>query len=180
MAEPFIADDSAVSAVLAEVQVQWLSTVKDKARARRLLAKHHYLGDVRAVGEPLFYAVINGGGDWLGVLVFCAASRRLRARDRWIDWSEEQRRRRLPLVVNNSWAFTQPQGTGFCQPGLHQAGLNMEPSKIRSERFRLRSRQTPRSPTRNAIHGNGRDGKKRRARPWFHHVVRLVGRRFPK
>jgi hypothetical protein len=35
------------------------------------------------------------------VLVFCAASRRLRARDRWINWSEEQRRRRLPLVVNN-------------------------------------------------------------------------------
>ena len=98
MAKTIIAGGSAVSAALAEVQVQLLPTVKDKAPARRLLAKHHYLGDVRAVGEQLFYAVTNGGGDWLGVLVFCAASRRLRARDLWIGWSEEQRRRRLPLV----------------------------------------------------------------------------------
>ena len=53
------------------------------------------------MGEQLFYAITDGRGGWLGVLVFCAASRRLRARDRWIGWSEEQRRRRLPLVVNN-------------------------------------------------------------------------------
>jgi hypothetical protein len=91
----------APSDALAEVQTRLLSTAKDKARLRRLLARHHYLGDVRAVGEQLFYAITDGRGDWLGVLVFCAASRRLRARDRWIGWSEEQRRRRLPLVVNN-------------------------------------------------------------------------------
>src|SRR6266542_1632555 len=89
------------SAALAEVQIQLLCVSKTKARARRLLAKHHYLGEVRAVGEQLFYAITDGRGDWLGVLVFCAASRRLRARDRWIGWSEEQRRRRLPLVVNH-------------------------------------------------------------------------------
>ena len=49
--------------------------------------------------------------DWLGVLVFCAASRRLRARDRWIGWSEEQRRRRLPLVVNNCRFLLLPDKT---------------------------------------------------------------------
>jgi hypothetical protein len=76
-----------------------------------LLAKHHYLGDVRAVGEQLFYAVADGSGDWLGVLVFCAASRRLRARDRWIGWTEEQRRRRLPLVVNNCRFLLLPHKT---------------------------------------------------------------------
>jgi hypothetical protein len=111
MAKPIIADGSAVSAALAEVQVQLVSSVKDKARARRLLAQHHYLGDVRAVGEQLFYAVSTGGGDWLGVLVFCAASRRLRARDQWIGWSEEQRRRRLPLVVNNCRFLLLPDKT---------------------------------------------------------------------
>jgi hypothetical protein len=96
---------------LAEVQVQLLSSPQDKARAHRLLAKHHYLGDVRAVGEQLFYAITTGQGDWLGVLVFCAASRRLRARDRWINWSEEQRRRRLPLVVNNCRFLLLPHKT---------------------------------------------------------------------
>jgi hypothetical protein len=98
-------------APLAKVQIQLLSTAKTKGRARRLLAKHHYLGDVRAVGEQLFYAIGNGEGAWLGVLVFCAASRRLRARDQWIGWTEEQRRRRLPLVVNNCRFLLLPHKT---------------------------------------------------------------------
>ena len=66
---------------------------------------------MRAVGEQLFYALTDGHGDWLGVLVFCAASRRLRARDRWIGWSEEQRRRRLPLVVNHCRFLLLPHKT---------------------------------------------------------------------
>ncbi len=95
---------------LAEVQIQELSTRKERSRARRLLAKHHYLGDVRAVGEQIWYAII-AQGQWLGVLVFCAASRRLRARDRWIGWSEEQRRRRLALIVNNCRFLLLPDKT---------------------------------------------------------------------
>ena len=39
---------------LAQVQVQLLTTPQAKTRARRLLAQHHYLGDVRAVGEQLW------------------------------------------------------------------------------------------------------------------------------
>ena len=99
------------SANLAEVQIQLLSTAKEKSRARRLLAKHHYLGDVRAVGEQLWYALTDAASQWLGVLVFCAASRRLRARDQWIGWTEEQRRRRLPLVVNNCRFLLLPDKT---------------------------------------------------------------------
>jgi hypothetical protein len=102
---------TAGSALLAKVQIQPLSTAKDKARARRLLARHHYLGDVRAVGEQLWYAILDAYGQWLGVLVFCAASRRLRARDRWIGWSEEQRRRRLSLLVNNCRFLLLPDKT---------------------------------------------------------------------
>lgn len=111
MSKPARTTSPTVSAALAELQVQLLPTSKARARARRLLAKHHYLGDVRAVGEQLFYALTAGDGDWLGVLVFCAASRRLRARDRWIGWSEEQRRRRLPLIVNNCRFLLLPHKT---------------------------------------------------------------------
>ena len=71
-------------------------------RSHQLLEEEHYLGDLTPVGERLHYAVTDAGGDWLGVLVFCAAARRLRPRDEWIGWSEEQRRRRLPLVVGNT------------------------------------------------------------------------------
>jgi hypothetical protein len=111
MSKPDRTTSATVSRALAAIQIELLATAKAKARARRLLARHHYLGDVRAVGEQLSYAITDGGGDWLGVLVFCAASRRLRARDRWIGWSEEQRRRRLPLVVNNCRFLLLPDKT---------------------------------------------------------------------
>lgn len=105
------APSSIDSVTLAGIQIQLLSTAKEKSRARRLLAKHHYLGDVRAVGEQLWYALTDAASQWLGVLVFCAASRRLRARDQWIGWTEEQRRRRLPLVVNNCRFLLLPDKT---------------------------------------------------------------------
>jgi len=34
-----------------------------------LLAEHHYLGGVKAVGEQLNYAVSDGQGEWLAVFV---------------------------------------------------------------------------------------------------------------
>jgi hypothetical protein len=71
-------------------------------RCQQLLEERHYLGSLQAVGERLHYAVCDAEGAWLGVLVFCAAARRLRPRDQWIGWNDEQRRRRLPLVANNA------------------------------------------------------------------------------
>lgn len=99
------------SVSLSEIQIQLLNSKSDKGRARRLLSQYHYLGNVQAVGEQLFYAIRDARGDWLGVLVFCAASRRLRARDRWIGWTEEQRRRRLALLVNNCRFLLLPHKT---------------------------------------------------------------------
>jgi hypothetical protein len=96
---------------LREVKAELIERRRDKARCQRQLAKHHYLGEIRAVGEQLFYAIKDAGGQWLGVCVFCAASRRLRARDAWIGWTEEQRRRRLALVVNNCRFLLLPDKT---------------------------------------------------------------------
>ena len=109
----------------AEVQVRPLETRKDKTRAHRLLAQHHYLGDVPAVGEQLFYALTDGRGVWLGTLVFCAASRRLRGRDRWIGWTEEPRRRRLPLVVNHGRFLLLPDKT-FPKLGSRSLRLTLD------------------------------------------------------
>ncbi|MGA2555649.1 MAG: ISAs1 family transposase [Verrucomicrobiota bacterium] len=115
---------------LAEVQVRLLDSRNDKARVQRLLRQCHYLRGVRAVGEQLFYAVTDGGGEWLGVLVFCAASRRLRGRDRWIGWSEEQRRRRLPLVVNNCRFLLLPDKTF---PNLGSRSLRLVADRLSAD-----------------------------------------------
>lgn len=88
--------------VLEGVKVVLLEGEEEIARLRVLLNEHHYLGAPQMVGEQLWYAVSGSEGEWLGGLVFCAAARRLRHRDQWIGWSEEQRRRRLALVANNS------------------------------------------------------------------------------
>jgi len=53
MNKPSGSVSAAASVLLAAVQIQLLTTSKAKARVRRLLTKHHYLGDVRAVGEQL-------------------------------------------------------------------------------------------------------------------------------
>lgn len=89
------------SQLLRTVRVELLDTTELRERARSLLDEHHYLGGVRAVGEQLHYAVADTHGEWVAVLVFAAAAKHLRARDRWIGWSDEQRRRRLALVANN-------------------------------------------------------------------------------
>jgi len=86
------------------------------------LDKHHYLKGLKTVGERLFYAIVDEDGEWLGVAVFMAASRRLRHRDRWIGWDDEQRRRRLPPVVNNARFLLLPHKT---VPNLGSVALKL-------------------------------------------------------
>ncbi len=87
--------------LLRTVQTQVLDTPELRLRAQQLLKEHHYLGGVQAVGEQIHYAVSDAQGEWVAVLIFAAAAQHLRAREQWIGWSDEQRRRRLALVANN-------------------------------------------------------------------------------
>lgn len=99
-------------------------------RCEKLLQQHHYLGSLQPVGERLHYALTDDAGDWLGVLVFCAAARRLRHRDHWIGWSEEQRRRRLPLVVNNARFLLLPHKT---VPNLASKSLRLVLARLSAD-----------------------------------------------
>lgn len=82
------------------------------------------------MGEQLGYAITDRRCAWLGVRVFCAASRRLRARDRWIGWTEEQRRRRLPLRVNNCRFLLLPHKTF---PNLASQALGLSLDRLSSD-----------------------------------------------
>lgn len=92
------------------IQIRLLAP-EEWPRAGQLLEEHHYLGSLKPVGERLHYVVTDAQDDWLGVLVFCAAARRLRPRDQWIAWSDEQRRRRLPLIASNTRFLLLPHKT---------------------------------------------------------------------
>lgn len=101
MQKSFRLPTSQQQALLEQVRVRLLAS-GEYPRCQQLLTAHHYLGGIRAVGEQIYYVAEDAGGAWQALLVFCAAAKHLRHRDRWIGWSEPQRWRRLALVTNNA------------------------------------------------------------------------------
>lgn len=65
-----------------------------------LIAHHHYLGNPKLVGEHL-KQLIYLDGQVVGCLGWASAAFKVAARDRWIGWSAEVRRRHLYLLANN-------------------------------------------------------------------------------
>jgi hypothetical protein len=70
------------------------------ARWQAVMQAHHYLGFRRLVGERL-YQIAEYRGRWVALIGWAAAAYRCRARDLWIGWTPDQRRRRLRYVANN-------------------------------------------------------------------------------
>ena len=89
-------------ALLNHVRVVLVTTPDERRRFQRLLQQQHYLGALKPVGEQMYYAALDAQGRWVALLLFSAAARHLKHRDRWIGWTRPQRERRLSLVVNNS------------------------------------------------------------------------------
>jgi hypothetical protein len=100
MSEHFRKPGPEEQTVLDRLQVHLLESA-DLKRCNEQLEEHHYLGSVKPVGERLYYVVTDYQGEWLALLVFAAAAKHLKHRDRWIGWTDVQRERRLALVVNN-------------------------------------------------------------------------------
>jgi len=94
--------------LVATVQVR-LIRAEERARFMKLLTRHHYLGELQPVGEQMLYVAVGKNGGWRALLVFCAAAKHLRHRDKWIGWTNEQRRRRLALVANNARFLILPE-----------------------------------------------------------------------
>lgn len=66
-----------------------------------LVHHHHYLGLPKLVGEHLRYMVyINGQAA--ACLSWASAAWRVKARDQFIGWDEETKRKNLYLIANNS------------------------------------------------------------------------------
>jgi len=86
--------------VLDGVQVRLIAQA-EQPRFNELLATQHYLKDATLVGERLCY-VAEYQGRWLALLAWSAPAYHLKERDAWIGWTDEQRRRRLNWIVNNS------------------------------------------------------------------------------
>ena len=129
MTKPNRLPDASQQNLLNEVQVD-LATPAQIPRIQSLLQQHHYLGGIRPVGERLYYIARDGSGRWLAVLLFSAPAKHLKAREAWIGWSEEQRRRRLSLLTNNSRFLLLPEAT---VPNLGSRVLRLTLERLRQD-----------------------------------------------
>jgi hypothetical protein len=102
MATARIYPNQAEQAVLDTVQVRLIADESEVARWQELIEREHYLHDARLVGACLRYVAVGPQGEWLALLGWSSPARHLRAREAWLGWSSEQKRRRLRLVAQNS------------------------------------------------------------------------------
>src|SRR5665213_2358090 len=73
----------------------------EQERFDQLLVQQHYLKNAQLVGERLRY-IAEYQNQWVGLMAWSAGSFHLKQREEWIGWSQRQKKRRLPLAVNNS------------------------------------------------------------------------------
>ena len=68
---------------------------------KSLIEQYHYLAYSRPVGEHLEYLALSQGRP-VACLGWCSAPRHIGCRDRYLEWTKEQRIRNLSLVVTNT------------------------------------------------------------------------------
>lgn len=77
---------------------------EERAAFDEQMVRGHYLHNVEIVGEQLRY-VAEYQGQWVALVIWSAGAYKLKLREEWIGWTDRQKQRRLPLVVNNSRFF---------------------------------------------------------------------------
>lgn len=86
----------------------------DSRRWREQMERYHYLGCRVPFGANLRYWVRNRERE-LAYLLWTSPAWKMQARDAWIGWSDQQRRRNLQSIVNN--------GRFLILPWVHVKGL---------------------------------------------------------
>lgn len=117
-------------ALLAEIKIEPVTDKAARKRFQRLLEKHHYLGGLQAVGEQIYYVATDAQGRWLALLLFSAAAKHLKHRDRWIGWSHPQCDRRLLFLANNSRFLILPE---FSFPNLGSRVLRLALDRLSAD-----------------------------------------------
>ncbi len=77
----------------------------DKRASRRcnsFILRYHYLGFQQTPGANLRYRIHAADGRELAFIIWASAAWKTAPRDRWIGWSDEQRKARLHLIINNT------------------------------------------------------------------------------
>jgi len=85
---------------LAQVRVR-AARPDEHARCERELATHHYLPQAQVAGDR-GWQIAESDGQWVAVILWCAAAKCLKPREAWIGWDPRTRAERLKLVVQQA------------------------------------------------------------------------------
>jgi hypothetical protein len=99
-----LAEVEPVTAEAARFRALELQLVKGAGESRlwrECVEQHHYLGCPVPYGAHLRYWVRHQGRA-LGCLLWTSPAWRMKAREQWIGWSDDQRRENLQRIVNNA------------------------------------------------------------------------------
>lgn len=78
-----------------------VKTTEERQKWKAYVNQYHMLGYKQEFGSRIQYFIKSGDKE-LGCLQFSASSWALASRDQWINWSIEDKKARLHLIVNNS------------------------------------------------------------------------------
>jgi len=90
---------------LGGIEIHSVRRTADQPLFDGLMEQHHYLGYQQPVGEHLKYLVWARGAFCtrpVAALAWSPSPRHLGARDRYIGWSQEARRRNIHLIAYNT------------------------------------------------------------------------------
>lgn len=85
---------------LSRVQVR-AARPDEHARCEQELAAHHYLKEAHVAGDR-GWQIAECDSQWVAVILWCAAAKRLKAREAWIGWDPRTRAERLKLIVQQA------------------------------------------------------------------------------
>jgi len=97
---------STISAKLRDLSPLLLKRVETKKQRQlwyEYVDRYHYLGYQLPFGAQLRYFIKSGAtGDILGCFQFSSPAWKMALRDRWIGWTDAQRKVNLQKIINNS------------------------------------------------------------------------------
>lgn len=101
------------------------------------IARYHYLGYTPMSGSQMRYNVF-AGEQLVALLSFGASAWKLKARERFVGWSEAQRQQNLQLVVNNARFLILPwiESKGLASKILSRAARQLPEDWLRRYGFR--------------------------------------------
>lgn len=101
---PVLIDTTPMTCHLGEIQPLEFTQVRrsgDESLFNSLMEEHHYLGYEQPVGEHLKY-LVSAQGRPIACLAWSSAPRHIAARDHFIGWNAEARRRNIRFIGYNT------------------------------------------------------------------------------